>query len=367
MVATSLLLFFRPRGDSEVERLVDAARVATLRDTVHRAARGGFDSVIIATTTPESFADLPGVEIDVDGAEMPFAARFLDVLRRHEPPAICYAGAGLPLMTSSHWAAIHERLSSGEATLTNNLYSSDLLATTEVSALSGLPPTTPDNGLALFLRDQAGLEPEVLPRSAATWLDIDTPTELVLLSLGAGVERMEIGPELSALLLSTKLDTSKLEQALSRFTERETTVLVVGRVGSAVWQALERETASRVRVISEERGMRASQRRELRSILGYHAAAVGPEALVDALGELADAVFMDTRPLLGHLGWDASRADRFHSDRLDWQAIQHPDLQAFTRAVAASRAPIVLGGHALVSGGLLAAIDIAWARWESSR
>jgi len=29
--------------------------------------------------------------------------------------------------------------------------------------------------------------------------------------------------------------------------------------------------------------------------------------------------------------------------------------------------PIVLGGHSLVSGGLLAAIDLAWSRWERAQ
>ncbi len=367
MLSPHFLLFFRPSGDSEPERLVDAARVAVLRDTVTRARAAGFSNVVVATATPEPFADLQGVELDVDAGEQPFAQRFGAVIGRHNPRALCYAGAGMPLMSAEHWRDIHARLGNGAVTLTNNLYSSDVLATTEVEALVELPPATPDNALALHLRDHAGLEVEVLPRSAATLLDIDTPTELRLLALAHDVPSLDVGPELCAVIRGATLDTRRLEAALAHLTERETQVMVVGRVGSTVWQALERETAARVRVISEERGMRASGRRRPLSILGFHAGVAGPQALVDALTELADAVFMDTRPLFAHLGWEASRADRFHADLEDWRAIAHPDLQAFVRAVAEARVPIVLGGHALVSGGLLAAIDIAWSRWESSR
>ena len=119
-------------------------------------------------------------------------------------------------------------------------------------------------------------------------------------------------------------------------------------------------------MISEERGLRARPDGQARSLLGFHLHAVGPEELVASLEELGDAVFFDTRPLFAHLGWDPSRADRFWSDVGAWEEIARPELRAFTRAVAKSRVPIVLGGHSLVSGGLLAAIDLAWSRWESS-
>jgi len=76
-------------------------------------------------------------------------------------------------------------------------------------------------------------------------------------------------------------------------------------------------------------------------------------------------VFLDTRPLFGHLGWAPSRADRFASDAGEPEVIAHDGLQELTTAAVAARAPVVLGGHSLVSGGLLALIDAAWSRWET--
>lgn len=382
MAAPLFLLFFRPHGGSDVERLVDDARAATLRDTAARAQQAGFDRIIIATSTPQRFESLPGVEIDSDptaghqptsdsaGPAAPgFAPRLRDLLTRHRPTAVCYAGAGMPLIDRHTWADLLHRLNHADAPLaiTNNVYSSDLLATNAPNLLTHLPSATPDNGLALYLRDHAGLPIDLLPRSAATLLDIDTPTDLQILTLldRATGQTSTLGPELRDYLHRVALNTTRLEAALDHFTQRETEVLVVGRVGAAVWQALERDTASRIRVISEERGMRASQRPRPRSILGFHLGATDPTTLVDALSELGDAVFMDTRPLYAHLGWNAGRADRFHADLHHGRDIHHPDLRTFANAVAAARIPFVLGGHSLVSGGLLAAIDTAWARWES--
>ena len=158
----------------------------------------------------------------------------------------------------------------------------------------------------------------------------------------------------------------RLARAFDVLTERGQQFMVIGRVGSAVWAALERDTAVRVRVISEERGMRARANagQPARSLVGLHGEAVGGAALVDGLVELADAVIFDTRPLLAHLGWGASRADRFAADLGDPEAIREPALRELVEAVLDARVPIVLGGHSLVAGGLLAGIDIAWTRWE---
>ena len=367
MTSAAFLLIFRAQGDSVGEQLVDAARAATVRDTSARAREAGFGRVILTTTTPDRFHDLSGVEVEAMPAALPFGACLRRILERHRPTAVCYAGAGMPAMSAEQWTGIRERLRNGGPTLTNNLYSSDILATGAVAALAAAPAGIIDNGLALHLREAARTAVEVLPRSAATLLDIDTPAELCLLALADGVPGLAVGPALHRLLRETAPDTARLEAALDFLARREAEVLVAGRVGSEVWQALERETAARIRVIAEERGMRATQRPRPRSILGFHASAVGPALLVDTLSELADAVFLDTRPLFAHLGWSTCRADRFAADQGRWEAIAHPALRAFTRTVGQAPVPIVLGGHALVSGGLLAAIDIAWARWESTR
>jgi hypothetical protein len=146
-------------------------------------------------------------------------------------------------------------------------------------------------------------------------------------------------------------------------------VLVAGRVCSQTWSYLERETACRVRVFSEERGMQAAGRDGpggARSLLAFHLQEVGPVRFFEHLAELGNVACIDTRPLLAHLGIDASRPDRFNSDLGCPEQIGDPFLREFTRAAADAPLPVVLGGHSLVSGGLMLLTEAAW-REEDKR
>jgi hypothetical protein len=61
------------------------------------------------------------------------------------------------------------------------------------------------------------------------------------------------------------------------------------------------------------------------------------------------------------MGVEPGREDRFQSDLLAWEAIEEPFLRRFTRAASEAPIPILLGGHSLVSGGLMLLNDVAWA------
>ena len=97
-----------------------------------------------------------------------------------------------------------------------------------------------------------------------------------------------------------------------------------------------------------------------RSLLGYHLQAVGLARFFDELPTLGDAAFIDTRVLLAHLGLRPSRADRFLSDLGRPDEIEDRFLRELTEAAATAAIPVLLGGHSLVSGGLMALIEVAW-------
>jgi hypothetical protein len=189
--------------------------------------------------------------------------------------------------------------------------------------------------------------------------------DLAVLALHGGS-----GQRLSRLLGSLALDLAPYRRCLPLLTDPWAEVLVAGRVGSQVWQCLERETACRVRVFSEERGMAAAGREggsarpdgrpSGRSLLAYHLQAVGLTRFFEELATLGDAAFIDTRVLLAHLEIRPSRADRFLSDLGRHSGIEDPFLREFTQAAAAAAIPVLLGGHSLVSGGLMALIEVAW-------
>ena len=135
---------------------------------------------------------------------------------------------------------------------------------------------------------------------------------------------------------------------------------VIGRVSAAAWQQLERATHCWVRLFAEERGMRASGRQargEVRSLLADYLALVGEEGFFAELSSLADGVLFDNRVLLAARHSWPPAADRFHSDLLRWEAVSDPFLRRFTQAAAEADIPIVLGGHSVVSGGLMALVE----------
>jgi len=78
------------------------------------------------------------------------------------------------------------------------------------------------------------------------------------------------------------------------------------------------------------------------------------------LSALGDVAFIDTRVLLAHRGLHPSRPDRFLSDLGRFEEIEDPFLHQFTEAATGAPTPVILGGHSLVSGGLMALIEAAW-------
>ncbi len=342
--------------------MVAAAHRAAALDSLERAlSTGAFASAILVADSREGLAELPsGVVVDVDVGAFHFGRRLARVIDRYGVErAVYFSGGGLPLLSAQEFVGIAQELSRGDGlVITNNLYSADLVAFSPGEALKKIKLPESDNPLARLLAEQAGLSARPLPRSVSSQFDIDSPSDLAILTLVGGA-----GPRLQGLLDCWRLDVAPYRGVLAYFTESTAQVLVAGRAGSQVWQYLERETACRVRFFAEERGMQAEGRlqgRQARSLLGFYLAEVGMERFFATLEELADAAFLDTRVLLAHRGIEASRADRFLSDVGRHEAIEEPFLRQFTEAAQRAPIPVVLGGHSLVSGGLMALVEHAW-------
>jgi len=347
-----------------------AARRAAALDTLERAlSTGAFAYAVLVADTADGLEALPpGVRLDVDPGPFHFGRRLASVIERLGLRSVVYfSGGSVPLLAAQDFVGIAQDLGRGERqVVTNNYYSADLVAFSPADALRRIDLPAIDNPLARLLAEQAGLTAHVLPRSVASQFDIDSPAELVILTLVGGA-----GPRLQALLDGWALDVSLYRRILPLLTASTAQVLVAGRTSSSVWQYLERETACRVRFFAEERGMQADGRiggrpetgpppAEARSLLGFYLAAVGVQRFFATLAELADAAFLDSRVLLAHLGLRPSRADRFLSDLGRYEEIQDPFLRELTEGAARAAIPIVLGGHSAVSGGLMALIEHAW-------
>ena len=361
MALPDLVIFHGGHGSSPVEEMLAGALAEDTLDALEKVtASGGVKGAILVTDGPDMVSRCPpDVKVDVDNGRFHFGERLAAIISHYNLEGIIYLGAGgAPLMTAEDFFSLGHYLGMAwNVVLTNNFYSADLVAFIPGEALLQIEPPSSDNALPRLLRDQAGLAPQELPRTVANQFNIDSPADLLILKLVGGA-----GPRLQAWLDAADLDLSRHRDCLRLFSDPDAELLVAGRLGSQVWQHLEQETACRVRVFSEERGMRAAgsdQSGQARSLLGYHLQEVGCERFFQELAEMAQAAFIDSRVILAHLKAHPSRADRFLSDLGRHEEISDPFLRQFTEAAAKAPIPVLLGGHSLVAGGLMALIETA--------
>ncbi|MEZ4504097.1 MAG: hypothetical protein R3C39_15850 [Dehalococcoidia bacterium] len=352
-----------------LEALQRAALEASALDTIEVAlATGRFErALLLADRAPLEVSD--GVEVDLDRPGTPFlwGKRLAEAVSARGIEALVTLGAGSgPLLEAAHFEAIADALDEAPSGVANNFYSADLFGLRPASLLATLDPTpVSDNGVPRRLKDQLGLEFSELPRSLATQFNLDTPIDLATLALsGRG------GRRLRALLDSEVPQPPRLAEAARVLTDRHAEVLVAGRVSSRTWQYLERETACRVRLLAEERGMAAAGREDgdARSMLGMLIEAEGPRRFFsEQLPQLCDAAFIDVRPALVQLGLHPSKADRFAADLALGADIEDAGLRELVEAAAASPVPVVLGGHSLVAGALMLLNEWAWEQLDGER
>ncbi len=360
--APVLIVFLGGMRGSPVEESLGRALEEAALDLLEEALpTGAFGGAVLATDSDALASRLPsGADLDRDKAPFHFGRRLAALVheRRIERPVYVGAG-GVPLLRGSDLAAIARHLSTAVGVvIANNYFSADLVAFTPGDALERIDLPAGDNLLPRLLHDQAGLESQPLPRSSATQFNIDSPADLAMLKLAGGA-----GPLLTSHLAGFQARLEPYRRLMACLVDPAAEVLLAGRVGSQVWPLLEHESACRLRVFSEERGMQAAGRDAsgaARSLLAFHLREVGCRRFFAELGELADAACIDTRPLLAHLAAGASRADRFWSDLGCPEQIEEPFLREFTEAAQQAPLPVVLGGHSLVAGGLMLLTEAAW-------
>jgi hypothetical protein len=356
----ALITFVGGMESGPASELIAGAHEAIALDLFATAVESrAFERCYLVTDRPSLAERAPaGVIVEPGGHGFHFGRRLRQLIadRGLRRPLYLSRGA-LPFITAADLRGMADSLATSDRlVITNNQFSADLIGFTPPDALDriDLPPL--DNPLARQLHQEAGLPFSVLERSAMSQFDVDTPTDLLVMQAHGGA-----GERTRRYLASLDLDVERVLRAIRPLTVLGGEVIIAGRVGSPTWQRLERDTQARVRLFSEERGMKADAREgRARSVLGYLLEARGPAGLFATLAEMGNSAFIDSRVLFAHLGLNLSTEDRFQSDLLNWRQIANPVAAELTRAAAEAPIPIVLGGHSLVSGGLWALVDAAW-------
>ncbi len=324
--------------DPPLTRLLGAARAVLAERHRGLLARAGADASVL---------ELAG----------PFAAGLAERLAGAHG-AIVLGSGSVPLLRPADARRLVAGAASGERrVLTNNRWSSDVLATGDAAGLAALlredAGIAADNALPRLLAERRGAVIAELPGRDRLALDVDTPLDLAL------VAGMRGAPSGLRRLLAQHPEVTVPRLAALRGVAHDprAELLVAGRSGAATLRRLERELPCRIRFLAEERGLRAAAgspgQRPPRSTLGRLLALRGPEALGAIVAELAEGAVIDTRVLLAdRLGADEaawpSAEDRYASDLLLAERVTDPWLRALTASAEAAPVPILLGSHTLV-------------------
>jgi hypothetical protein len=366
-----LLLFCGGMNGSPAEDAFATALRECALDTLYEAEASNLFAGQILVADRASAEELEGrlpakteVDVDAPGEAFHFGRRLSEVVKRYGLERPVYAGSGLPLIKAPELAELALKLLDVEkAVVANNFFSADLIGFVPGSVVDKVALPDNDRIVPRLLRDEGGLENRSLARTIENQFDLDTPGDLAILACAGGA-----GTNLQRHIDTASIDVSRLLRASRLFTDRDAEVIVAGRVGTQTWQYLESETACRVRLFAEERGLQAAGRDvngEARSLLGYHLQSVGTQRFFEELAQMGQAAFVDTRPLFAHMGLRPSRPDRFLSDAMQPAGIEDSWVREFTAAACEAPIPVVLGGSSLVSSGVQLLSEAAWRRHDA--
>lgn len=343
---------------SEVEKMLVRIRQAVLLDNIEKIKKvRSIGAVYLLTNYPalaEKVAAHEGVIIksSFTEGEFHFGRVLQDLINREKLEHVIYmSGAGVPLITAEELQEICDfLLGSRPIVYSNNTMSSDIIAFTPGSLLNRITPPEIDNILAVALTSRTGVEHKLFPASTGFLFDLDTPADMLILA-----ESPLAGPRVRAALQTLNLDLSRLQRVKEILKGAYKDVLLLGRVGAPIIAKINRSLKVRLRVFSEERGMKAlgrEKRGEVVSLLGFFLQDVGPQRFIHYIEKICNAALLDTRVLMAHLKPGLSVEERYLSDLGRWQEMNDPLIREFTRCAVESAIPILLGGHSLILGGL---------------
>ncbi|MEA4884437.1 MAG: hypothetical protein VB144_12445 [Clostridia bacterium] len=339
-------------------------------------ATGCFDEVIMVTdrsALAERALAQTGAVPDVrhDDGAFHFGARLSQALHRaaEHTRACCgnddlsgfvymSGGSGFFMGAEEIRSFARAVLANPHAVVANNTYSADMFGAADVNLVLKADLPASDNAAPMAVWAQ-GAELIALRQTIGTTFDVDTPSDLLVMEavaerLGADAKGTvdEILRFNSAGIARERLDLAR------RVLERELAeAAIFGRVSPSTVEELNSLTRARLRIYSEERGMRSFGRDKpggARSLIGRYIDSRGPEGFFADLAWCADVAFIDTRVLFSHMGAALSQEERFAADLFLPELVRDSRAARLVTAATDAEIPVVLGGHSLVSGGVRA-------------
>ncbi|NMB42402.1 MAG: hypothetical protein GX996_10795 [Firmicutes bacterium] len=359
----SVVLFEGGEPSGEIEQMMTSVRHAVLMDNIEKMRQVAWIGPIYLLTNYPRLAEeaeplgVKVIENRLSEKQFHFGKIFSELINKEKLEKVFYmGGASIPLVTVKEIEEICLLLLNSEAIIyANNAQSADIIAFTPGNLINKIEPPEIDNILGFALRDGTGVRQELFRHTSGLLFDLDTPADLLVLA-GSPLT----GPRTRRVLDSLDLDLSRLQAAKEVLRGDYEEVVLLGRVGAPIIAHINQNLKVRLRVFSEERGMKAlgrEKRGEALSLMGFFLEKVGTEKFVGYLEKVAKCAFLDTRVLMAHFKLGLSAEERFLSDLGRWQELKNPIIREFIKATAESCIPIVCGAHSLVLGGLWAIVD----------
>lgn len=342
---------------SEAEEMVKDVRQAVVLHHLEQSLElEGLERKILFTGDKRliSRAQGLGVQIIKSEGDFHFGRAFKSLINEQGVQKIFYAGGGAcPMLSGGLISIILRELAETENILyANNFFSCDFVGFTPAGAINRIEPPSSDNSLAYLLVDRAGLTRASMEPSSETLLDIDTPSDVMVLALLPDVPQ-----GIKKTINKYNLPLERLQKVKSIFNDMDKELFVFGRVNSTLFSFLDENLLCRLRIFSEERGMKSRGRIEKGMVSSFFARAFeewGPQKVFSCLGEICHGAVIDSRVIFAHLKKNFSASDRFNSDLGKPEYIKDPWLREFTITALEAPIPVVLGGHSMILGGLWA-------------
>lgn len=243
----------------------------------------------------------------------------------------------------------------------NNAYSADMFGISDSSCLMGLNGNLPssDNEFAMWFCTTFDADIVPLPSQMAFQFDVDTPVDALIMST---MEKSSIDTEgmlgfvkNEGLLFALNRMFTKIETAKAVMKGPGGEFTLIGRVPPSSVSYLNSILKCRIRIFSEERGMRSFKRDvrgEVKSIFTSYIKRCGIRNFVNDMSDMTGLAFVDTRVLLSSLGCRLSTEERFASDLFMTDCLKDEMIYELADAFSTSSCNFVCGGHCLVSWGV---------------
>ena len=359
---TTAIIFEGGQPACAVAQLMLTVRYATCLDMIEKlkSLPHLFERVILATNYPDlakQAEDLGVIIYPTLTEDFDFGGTLKHIISSFNVEKALYiSGAGSPVMTALEFASIATTLNeSDDLVYVNNVQSADIVGWVPANRLLNIESEMrDDNSLGYILRRDGQLHRRLMPHSVGVHFDIDTPTDILMAKLlRLGGERTLAA--LDALPANWNLEPYERVQNILAQRDFVPGLWMSGRIGGPVIQQINTFILARLRVMSEERGMKSmGKEQQVNSFVGSFIAEAGISAFFKYLEQSVHVALIDTRPLFMHFKQAQTEHDRFMSDLGLWQEIEEEWIRDFTRAATECSIPVILGGHTLILGGIWA-------------